>query len=304
MQVMGDSFPGLLVSVTLLLAGCGGGKGPVDPAASPPAVSGDPAPEPIGADEAVWRWDLVASGDGTALVSATSGEAAIRLFCPAGRDSILVNVPAFRPIGSEERLTFGSGGNAHALVAETRGDRQRGGVSATGAVPGNLAALLGGEVRATYGAQAAGPYPAPPAELVRNFAAACREGAAAPSPTLAPASAGAPSNVSACLMQGDERLTHPPLRAVGTEPFWGARIEGRCVTYSHPENQQGTRVWTKYAARSGGGGIWTGALNDGPFVLTTRPQPGCSDRMSDHRYPLGVELTVGGEQRRGCAEAG
>ena len=44
-----------------------------------------------------------------------------------------INVPGFRPVGSEERMTFGSGGEAHTLVADTRGDRQRGGVSATGA---------------------------------------------------------------------------------------------------------------------------------------------------------------------------
>lgn len=105
-------------------------------------------------------------------------------------------------------------------------------------------------------------------------------------------------------MQGSERLTVAPLRAIGTEPFWGARIEGRCVTYSHPDNQQGTRVWTRYAPRPGGGGTWTGTLEGRPFALRTRPQAGCSDGMSDRRYPVAVELTVGGEERRGCAEAG
>src|SRR5687768_6602381 len=46
---------------------------------------------------------------------------------------------------------------------------------------------------------------------------------------------------SACLTQGGERLRVAPLRAVGTEPFWAARIDGRCVTYSHPEDPDGTR---------------------------------------------------------------
>jgi uncharacterized membrane protein len=102
-------------------------------------------------------------------------------------------------------------------------------------------------------------------------------------------------------MQGTERLRVTPLRAVGTEPFWAARIEGRCVTYSHPEDQAGTRVWTRYTPGSGGGGTWTGALNGRPFVLAVRPDAGCSDGMSDRRYPLAVNLTVGGEQRTGCA---
>ena len=90
------------------------------------------------------------------------------------------------------------------------------------------------------------------------------------------------------------------LRAVGTEPFWGARIDGRCVTYSHPEDQSGTRVWTRFSGTSSNG-AWTGALGGKPFVLRTRRQADCSDGMSDNRYPIAVTLTVGGEQRSGCA---
>ena len=122
------------------------------------------------------------------------------------------------------------------------------------------------------------------------------------SPAASPTPASAPpvARTSACLMQDNKRLSVKPLRAIGTEPFWGAQIEGRCVTYSHPEYQRGTRIWTRYTAH-GEGGTWTGALGGRPFILRTRPQPGCSDGMSDRRYPLAVELTVNGEQRRGCA---
>ena len=102
-------------------------------------------------------------------------------------------------------------------------------------------------------------------------------------------------------MQGSERLRNPRLRAVGTEPFWGARIEGRCVTYSHPDDQAGTRVWTRYS-RAADGDSWSGALNGRPFVLRARAQPNCSDGMSDRRYPYAVDLLVGGEKRQGCAE--
>ena len=72
--------------------------------------------------------------------------------------------------------------------------------------------------------------------------------------------------------------------------------------YSPLEDQQGTRVWTRYTPGAGGGGTWRGALEGKPFVLTARPEAGCSDGMSDNRYPLAVDLTVGGEERRGCAE--
>ncbi len=262
---------------------------PASPQADEPSPPGQPAA----------AWDLAASGEGTVLLFPAAGDPAIRLFCPARKDEILVNVPAFRPIGSEERLSFGSGGAVHALVADTRGDRQRGGVSGTGAVPDNLAALIGGPVAAVYGAQQSGPHPAPPQDLTSAFIAAC--GDDAPGPTPGPAPKSTASNVSACLIQDGKRLSVTPLRAVGTEPFWGARIEGRCVTYSHPEDLQGTRIWTRYSAKSGGG-TWTGALGGQRFVLTSRQQPGCSDGMSDQSYPLAVELTVGGEQRRGCAE--
>jgi len=279
----------------LLAGACGSGE---DAPSEPPAPAGAPA-APAARPQAAARWDLASSGEGVALaLVAPSGEASLRLFCPSRRDELLVNVPGFRPIGSEERLSFGSGGEAHALVADPTGDRQRGGVSGTGAVPANLAALVAGPIGVNYGAQNSGPHPAPPDDLARAFAAACRERPPAPPPEARPP-AGA---LSACLLQDGARLDATPLRAVGTEPFWGARIEGRCVTYSHPDDLDGTRVWTRHAPRPGGGGIWSGALENRRFELSTRPRPGCSDGMSDKRYPIAVELLVGGERRTGCAE--
>lgn len=292
----------LVAAFAGLLAACGG-----EPREETPPGAGDGAaqvpPEPAAADDPSGAgWDLVSSGEGVALVFPAEGEVRMRLFCPADEDRILVNVPAFRPVGSEERLSFGSGGAVEALVADTRGDALRGGVSGTGAVPGNLGALLGGPVSVNYGAQNSGPHPPPPAGLVRGFVRACNEGGPGSSPRPSPTPAPSPTNVSACRMQGDERLTNPPLRAIGTEPFWGARIEGRCVTYSHIDDQQGTRVWTRYTPGPDGTGTWSGALGDRLFELTIRARPRCSDGMSDKRYALEAELKVHGEVRRGCAE--
>jgi uncharacterized membrane protein len=87
---------------------------------------------------------------------------------------------------------------------------------------------------------------------------------------------------------------------VGTEPFWGARIEGRCVTYSHPQDQRGTRIWTRYTSHPNGG-VWIGAVAGQRFELRTLTQPGCSDGMSDRKYPMAVQLLVEEEQRKGCA---
>ena len=242
-------------------------------------------------------WNLQATGEGAALAFSKSGNIAVRLLCGAGGRELLVNVPAFRPVGSEERLSFGGGGEAVALVADTRGDRRRGGVSGTGPVPENLAALLGRPIAVNYGYQSSGPHAAPPSALARAFVEACRKGLTPPPRRPPPA-----DQVSACLMQDGERLRNPALRAVGTEPFWAARIEGRCVTYSHPEDQDGTRVWTRFTPDPKGGGTWSGALGGRLFELIVRPAPGCSDGMSDRRYPYAAEVAVHGERRRGCAQ--
>ena len=256
-------------------------------------------------------WDLQSSGEGAALVIADSrGVAALRLFCPTGARKLLVNVPAFNPIGSEERLSFGRGGEAVALVADPSGDPARGGVTGEGPVPHNLLALLSGEVAASYGAQVSGPHPTPPAALVDAFASACSDATssegAPPARTTdgspAPADpASGPAGESPCLVQDGKAVPANAIRGVGTEPFWGVKVQGRCVTYSHPDDQAGTRVWTKFSG-STTNGTWTGSLRGNPFVVRTRPQPGCSDGMSDRRYPIAVSLTVGGEQRSGCAE--
>lgn len=280
-------LPTLFATAAALLAGCGQGHG--DSTAGKDSPTGPPA-EPRRAT----GWGLQSGGEGAALALLDEGgRAALRLSCPADRRRLLVNVPSFTPIGSEERLSLGSGGDAFTLVADPGGDRQFGGVTGSGPVPGNLAALIAGPVSASYGAQASGPHEAPPADLAAAFVAACSTGnKPAPSP---------PAPAAPCLVQDGKAIPPNRLRAIGTEPFWGARIEGRCVTYSHPDDQAGTRVWTRFEGTAAKGN-WSGALGGAPFVLRTRAAPGCSDGMSDNRYPIAVTLTVNGEQRTGCAE--
>lgn len=106
---------------------------------------------------------------------------------------------------------------------------------------------------------------------------------------------------SACLVQDGREIPENAIHAVGTEPFWAADVQGRCVTYSTPENQRGTRVWTRFSG-SVEKGSWSGAFEKREFLMRTMPMDGCSDGMSDKRYPIAVTLKVGGEERRGCAE--
>ena len=157
-------------------------------------------------------------------------------------------------------------------------------------IAATLAACDGGTAPPEMPANEAAPEEPPAGQPVSG-----EDGSAA---TGGPAAA--PEGAGPCLLQDGERLETRALRAVGTEPFWGARIEGRCVTYSTPEDQAGTRVWTTFSGTAEQGS-WTGALNGKRFELRTTPQPDCSDGMSDTVYPIAVTLLVGGEQRRGCA---
>lgn len=296
--------PGLIAIVTMVLAACGGhddardanvvstGSGSTDLPVTPTVENTSAKFDNSQISTA--RWTLQSDDDGVtlALRGATTGTV-MRLVCRSEAKTLLVNVPGFRPVGSEERLSFGSGGEAEALVADTGGDGRRGGVSASGAIPAKLVALIDGPLSVSYGAQVSGPHPALPRNLARAFVAACNAATDNGRERL--------PSAPPCMTQGTERLRVRPLRAVGTEPFWGARIEGRCVTYSHPEDPDGTRVWTRYQDNAGGG-TWSGSLNGQRFELRTRAAIGCSDDMSNARYPIVVELIVQGERRSGCAQ--
>lgn len=283
----------LLVAGSMLL-GCARGDG--DAVSNELPDGADPA-EADGAEGS--GWNLQSDRAGVSLVLGPGADAAIRLVCPAGVSNLLVNVPSLSPVASEERLSFGSGGEVVALVADIRGDAERGGVSGAGAVPDNLAALLSGPVSVSYGSQTSGPHQAPPEQLASAFVAACGSGGGDGAQVQPPPSGD--ETISACLIQDGERISEHRLKAVGTEPFWAANIRGRCVTYSTPEDQQGTRIWTRFSG-SEESGRWSGYLAEQRFVLRTRAEPGCSDGMSDKSYPIAVTLTVRGEQRSGCAE--
>lgn len=283
----------MILAAVLMVPGCNSRE--------PDVVTGNEAASGRTANVAKAAWDLQSSDEGASLVL---GGGAVRLFCPSDGNELLVNVQAFRPIGSEERMSFGQGGEVVALVAGAAGDAGRGGVTGRGEVPANLPALLSGDVSVAYGAQVSGPHPQPAAGLVEAFARACSDGGSAEG--AEPDQPGQPETppiktASACLIQDGRRIGANTIRAVGTEPFWAATVEGRCVTYSHPDNQAGTRVWTKFSGTAEDG-TWIGSLEGKPFELRTQPQAGCSDGMSDKRYPIAVSMTVGGEQRSGCAE--
>jgi uncharacterized membrane protein len=91
-----------------------------------------------------------------------------------------------------------------------------------------------------------------------------------------------------------------PLRALGTEPFWGVDITAETLVYSGVDRPEQT-------ARHDGPEVqgtvatWSGILADGGRLDLTLMATECSDGMSDRTYPLTARLVVGDETLNGCA---
>ena len=89
------------------------------------------------------------------------------------------------------------------------------------------------------------------------------------------------------------------IQFTGTEPFWGGEAVGKSLTYTTPENQQGSIIAVERFAGRNGLSL-SGEFDGQPFVMAVTPGD-CSDGMSDRTYPYTVTLQVHGEQRNGCA---
>ena len=82
---------------------------------------------------------------------------------------------------------------------------------------------------------------------------------------------------------------------VGTEPFWGGRIQADGLTLSRA-GQPDVTAANAGVRVEGGVGVWGG----GGLVFRLRPEA-CSDGMSDRRYDYRAEVTVNGQALKGCA---
>ena len=88
-------------------------------------------------------------------------------------------------------------------------------------------------------------------------------------------------------------------RLIGTEPFWGGTVTADRIVYSTPDNQSGETIQVRRSEEPGRE-IYSGTLNERPFVLTLSAGP-CSDGMSDNVHAFTASLQVDGETRQGCA---
>lgn len=99
--------------------------------------------------------------------------------------------------------------------------------------------------------------------------------------------------------QFDGIAQNETITALGTEPFWSAKIDGSSLTYSTPENIDGTAIEISRFAGNGGLGF-SGTLDGAALLMAVTPGE-CSDQMSDRSYPFTVTLTIGEAQYNGCA---
>ncbi len=90
-------------------------------------------------------------------------------------------------------------------------------------------------------------------------------------------------------------------RAFGTEPFWGARVDGDTLVFTTPEDQAGKTMRGRRVP-SLVGFVFVGQDGGAEFHLGITPGE-CSDGMSDNRYEFMSTFIYGDATYKGCAEA-
>ena len=89
--------------------------------------------------------------------------------------------------------------------------------------------------------------------------------------------------------------------ALGTEPFWAAKVDGGVLLYQTPEDQAGQRVAVTRRV-AGGRSEFSGSMGGAPLILIVGAGP-CSDGMSETVYSHSAELRIGPQILKGCAKA-
>ncbi|WP_421730024.1 COG3650 family protein [Brevundimonas sp.] len=91
-----------------------------------------------------------------------------------------------------------------------------------------------------------------------------------------------------------------PVRAVGTEPFWGVEISGENMIYTGID-QPDQRASAPDPVIQGTTAVYTAATQGGVVMVVTLIATECSDGMSDRVYPLTAKVEIGKDTRNGCA---
>lgn len=107
--------------------------------------------------------------------------------------------------------------------------------------------------------------------------------------------------VLGCVTQAPDGMTTSVWRAIGTEPFWGVRVDGRHLIFTTPEAPAG-RVLPAALQQVEGKTVFAGADGDVAYRLELTLGE-CSDNMSERKYRYKAVFVLGKTEYHGCAAA-
>jgi uncharacterized membrane protein len=135
--------------------------------------------------------------------------------------------------------------------------------------------------------------------LSSALAAACLLAACTPASDI-PASGPAPPADAPGVAAPAPPAEMEPLRALGTEPFWGLDIAEDGLTLEGPDRET-LSAPNPGAIVQGGTSVWNAVTANGVALKVTLTTGECSDGMSDRRYPFQARIELAGEVLNGCA---
>lgn len=91
-----------------------------------------------------------------------------------------------------------------------------------------------------------------------------------------------------------------PVRALGTEPFWGVDITPADIKYAGVDRPEQTGP-NPGPTVNGTMATWETQTAQGNTLEITLIATECSDGMSDRTYPLTARVVIGEETLQGCA---
>ena len=91
-----------------------------------------------------------------------------------------------------------------------------------------------------------------------------------------------------------------PLTGLGTEPFWGVRIHRGFLKLTTPDDEAGRFARIRRAATRRTLTFRGTLRREGPFTVTVRRDPRCSDGMSDRTYPFELTIRFARHTLQGC----
>lgn len=170
----------LIPLLGIMLGGCGTDDGA--PPADAGSSTGAAAPDTVaprgdgGASQPEAAWNASVTNVGAGLALSANGIELLRMACVRESREMTVEVPSFRSIASEERLSFGLDDEPYGFVAQVT-PPPPGGVFATRPIEEAFLTDLQAakQISAIYGSQPIGPFRAPDADQLEVFVGGCRQ---------------------------------------------------------------------------------------------------------------------------------